>query len=153
MPVMPEKTEGYPGVRTILGFDYGKTHIGVAVGQELIASARPLVTLQTRQKTRLWRAIGELIEQWRPALLVVGIPRYADDSASAMTLAAQKFGRQLAGRYKLPVETIDERLSSFAAGQLLQHDLQRQTSSRRYDKNDIDQIAAALILESWFSQQ
>jgi putative Holliday junction resolvase len=137
--------------RTILGFDYGQIRIGIAIGQELMASARPLVTLKTQQKVLLWETISRLIEEWRPALLVVGVPYHADGSTNAVTLAALRFSRQLNGRYHLPVDTIDEHLSSFAAEQLLKSS--KSTKYRRNAKAYTDQMAAALILESWFNQQ
>lgn len=136
--------------RTVLGFDYGQVRTGIAVGQELTASARPLITLKTQQKKVLWQTIAQLIEEWRPELLVVGIPHYADGSDNLLTQAAQRFSRQLHGRYQLPVETIDERLSSMAAEERLRNN--PQAKYRRNTKDYVDQVAAALILESWFNQ-
>ena len=137
--------------RTLLGFDFGLSRIGIAVGQELTATARPLTTLTSQQQRPDWSAIGRIIEEWQPDLAIVGIPRHADGSASEMTTAALRFSRQLAGRYHLAIDTIDERLSSVAAeafiaqaGQLNQR--------RRRDRCTIDQVAAALILESWFNR-
>lgn len=129
-----------PEPRTVLGFDYGLHRIGVAVGQELTGSARPLTTLPGRD----WAAIAGLIADWRPALLVVGVPYQADGGAGATARAALRFGRQLHGRFGLPVATIDERLSSFAA---------RDRLGRRPAPGELDRAAAALILESWFNAQ
>lgn len=135
--------------RTALGFDFGQVRIGVAVGQELTATANPLITLPTRNGRPDWDAISRLIRQWRPDVLVVGAPRYADGGANAVTNGALRFSRQLHGRYNLPVETIDERLSSheaesWAAAQGIRLDRGRLT---------VDALAAALILQSWFNQQ
>lgn len=137
-------------IRTVLGFDYGQKRTGIAVGQELTASARPLATLQTQQKVLFWETISKLIAEWRPELLIVGIPRHADGTANAVTLTALRFSRQLHGRYRLPVETIDEHLSSFAAEQLLNNS--ERAKYRRNSKAYTDQVAAVLILESWFHQ-
>ncbi len=129
-----------PEPQAVLGFDYGLHRIGVAVGQTLTGAARPLTTLAGRD----WNAIAKLIADWRPALLVVGVPRHADASASDTTRAALRFSRQLHGRFGLPVATIDERLSSFAARDFL---------GRRPAPGELDRVAAALILESWFNEQ
>lgn len=136
--------------RTVFGFDFGRKRIGVAVGQELIGTARPLTTLSGRPSPD-WVAIGRLIAQWQPVLLVVGIAYHADGTPNPTTEAALLFGRQLHERYQLPVETIDERLSSWEAADLFaQSDLGRRG---RQNESTIDQVAAALILESWFNQQ
>lgn len=132
--------------RTVLGFDYGTVRIGVAVGQELLKTARPLAVLQSRGQRPDWPAIERLIHEWRPGLLVVGVPRHADASAAPLTEPALRFGRRLHGRYGLPVETIDERLSSWAAGHLTA------THARLLRDGRHDAEAAALILDSWFNQ-
>ena len=134
--------------RTLLGFDYGRNRIGVAVGQELTATARPLVTLPTRNQRPDWDAIARLIEDWRPDLLIVGVPYHADGSGNSITALAQRFSRQLTGRYGLAVDTIDERLSSLEAEKLI---ARFQRASHRRDKSLIDQVAAAVILETWFN--
>ncbi len=133
--------------RTVLGFDFGRLRIGVAVGQELTATAQPLVTLTARQGPD-WDAIARLIAEWRPQLLVVGLPRYADGGASDITRAALAFCRQLGRRYGLPVETMDERLSSHEAASRLA----ARPGRRRRTPPGVDPVAAAVILESWFNQ-
>ncbi|MCP5424976.1 MAG: Holliday junction resolvase RuvX [Gammaproteobacteria bacterium] len=133
--------------RTVLGFDYGKVRIGTAIGQELLKTARPLVILQARDQRPDWPAIARLIDEWRPDLLVVGVPRHADASRSSLTAAALRFGRQLRGRYSLPVELIDEHLSSWAASQALPPQPSRTRATRD------DARAAAMILETWFEHQ
>ena len=136
--------------RTVLGFDFGRVRIGVAVGQELTGAARPLTTLTVREQRIDWCAIARLITDWRPDLLIVGVPRQADGSANAITEAAFRFGRRLNGRYRLPVETIDERLSSRAAENLLQVSPRSRRDRRRHS---LDAVAAAVIVETWFNQK
>ena len=131
--------------RVVLGFDYGAKRIGVAVGQELTATAQPLMTLATQPATALWIRLTKVIQQWQPALLVVGLPQQADGRANALSAAVQSFAQQLNERFALPVETIDERLSSYAAERYLQ----QHNQGKRTRKSDIDCMAAALILESW----
>ncbi len=133
--------------RIALGFDVGRLRIGVAVGDTLTGSARPLCILPTRQQHPDWEAIARLIAEWRPDGLVVGVPRHADETANAMTDAALRFCRQLHGRYHLPVATVDERLSSWEAEQ-------RQsatTGRRRNSPAHLDAQAAAIILETAFN--
>lgn len=124
-----------------LGFDYGIKRIGVAVGQRLTGTATPLAALKTRQRKPDWDAISKIIQMWKPAALVVGLPLLADGSDSHSTINARNFMNQLHKRYGLPVHGMDETLSSYAA---------QEFSS---DPNDpLDAIAAQLILESWFAQ-
>ncbi|HAS50628.1 MAG TPA: Holliday junction resolvase RuvX [Gammaproteobacteria bacterium] len=133
--------------RIALGFDVGRLRIGVAVGDTLTGSARPLCILPTRQQRPDWEAIARLMVEWRPDGLVVGVPRHADDTANAMTDAALRFCRQLHGRFHLPVATMDERLSSWEAEQ-------RQsatTGRRRKNPAHLDAQAAAVILETAFN--
>ncbi len=136
--------------RTLLGFDYGSKKIGVAVGQELTRSSTPLKTLRNSGGDPDWRAIGELIEQWRPAALVVGIPLNMDGSEQPMTAAARRFVRRLEGRYGLPVHAADERLSSIEAGQLMYEATAGDRGSRR--RLGVDEVAATVILQTFFSQ-
>lgn len=134
-----------------MGFDFGRIRIGVAIGEAVTGSARPLRTLPAWRHRPDWNAIGRLIAEWQPDLLVVGIPCHADDTASATTEAALRFSRQLHGRFHLPVATIDERLSSWEAGQ--RQGEAATTRRRRGGEIALDAEAAAVILESWFNQQ
>jgi len=130
--------------QTVLGFDYGKVRTGIAVGQSVSGTATALTTLTSRNQKPDWEGINQLIIEWQPDALVVGIPVHMDGSEQAMTTAARKFGRQLNGRFQLPVYEAEERLSSMEAEQYL-------GSSR--DKAAIDKEAARLILQSWLEQQ
>ena len=101
--------------RVVLGFDFGEKRIGVAVGQELTGTARGITTLTSKNRQPDWEAISRLIEEWRPDLLVVGHPLHMDGSEQPLTHLAYRFGNRLSGRYNLPVERVDERLSSYEA--------------------------------------
>jgi putative Holliday junction resolvase len=133
-----------------LGFDFGRVRIGVAIGEAVTGSARPLCVLPTRQQQPDWAAIARLIQDWRPDRLVVGVPRQADDSANAVTESALQFSRQLGERFRLPVATIDERLSSWEAEQRCFESI---PMKRRRPDQRLDAQAAAVILESWFNHQ
>lgn len=139
--------------RTLLGFDYGTKHIGVAVGQELTGTSTPLATLPSRYENPDWGTISRLIEEWRPAALVVGIPLNMDGTDQPMTKAARRFARRLEGRFRLPVHLADERLSSVEAGRLLHgHDADAGTRRARR-RRELDEVAAHLILQTYFSQR
>ncbi len=133
-----------PPPRTLMGFDYGRRRIGVAVGQELTASARPLATVTCGD----WQRIERLIAEWQPAALVVGVSRHGDDTASATTQRTLRFVAELAQRSGLPVHTIDERLSSHEAEQRLW----AAGGNPQRNKAAVDQLAAAVILESWLQE-
>ncbi len=125
----------------IMGFDYGSKRIGVAIGQSLTTSARPLTIVPVKNRQIDWARISALIQEWQPDALVVGLPKHADGSDNPITVAARRFSRQLHGRYQLPVHTIDETLSSVAAAEKI---------SRK--GGDLDAIAAQIILETWLSE-
>lgn len=133
--------------QTYLAFDYGQKRIGVAVGQDLTRTASALTTLKTRNNTPPWEEITDLIKTWQPQAFVVGLPYNKDGSEHAITQAARRFGNQLHGRYGLPVHWVDERLTSSEAERIL---AERGVRSK---KEDVDKVAAQLILQSWFEQQ
>ena len=132
--------------QTLLGFDYGTKRIGVAVGQDITRTVTPLTTLRCSNETPDWKAISKLIEEWKPDKLVVGLPLHLDGTSQALTDRAQRFGNQLKGRYNLPVEMVDERLTSHEA------ETELVTRKGKSTKADIDALAAALILQSWLDQ-
>ena len=134
--------------RTVLGFDFGLHHIGIAVGQEITHSANPVTTLIARDGQPRWEQITGILEQWRPDLLVVGLPLNMDGSEQPLTVVARRFGNRLRGRYGLPVEWIDERLSTVEARERLS--LEAHLLSRH---RDLDQLAAQCILQTWLTEQ
>lgn len=142
-----------PGERTLLGFDYGTKNIGVAVGQEITASATPLTTLKTHHGNPDWSAISKLIATWQPDALVVGIPLNMDGTEQEMTHAARRFANRLRGRYHLPVIGVDERLSSIEAEHIMQDPEQMARIQIQKHTDSIDQIAAQLILTQYLSSQ
>jgi putative Holliday junction resolvase len=133
---------------TYLGFDFGNKKIGVAVGQTTTGTASPLQTIRSINQTPNWDIIGKLIEQWRPAGLVVGVSRQADGSDNPVTPRMLKFCRQLEGRYHLPVYQQDESLSTFEAKQML-FDEVGVNATKLWEVQD--QLAAQLILQTWLN--
>lgn len=140
-----------PGTR-FLGFDFGEARIGVASGQRITASATALATISARGGEPDWARIDDLIAEWQPDALVVGIPVHLDGTEQPLTAAARRFARRLASRYDLPVHPADERLSSRAAREAIAAD-RRTGTARRTRKGDVDRMAARLILEQWLAQQ
>ena len=129
---------------TLLGFDFGPKKVGVAVGQTITGTASPLTTLRAVNDKPDWHGINELIEQWKPDALVVGLPYNMDDSETELAERVKRFARQLEGRYGLHVDLVDERLTSQAA---------RAQMGKRIKKTEsIDAVAAKLILETWLSE-
>lgn len=128
----------------LLGFDYGTKRIGVAVGQTLTGSARPLTIVRARDGKPDWEAISRLITEWQPAALVVGLPVHMDGTEHERTARARRFGNQLAGRYNLPVHRVDERLTSYEA------ELELRAQGKGGEAPDA--VAAQLILQSWLDE-
>lgn len=131
--------------QTLLAFDFGLKRTGVAVGNTLTGSARPLVTVEAEDSAKRFAAIAGLIAEWGPAALIVGRPVNTSGDATEMTARAERFARQLQGRFGLPVKFADERYSSAAAGDALK--------VGRKDKQKIDAAAAAIILQAWLDEQ
>ncbi len=132
--------------RRILGFDFGMKRIGVAFGEEATGIATPLQIVKCVNTRPDWDRISDLVREWCPELLVVGLPINADGSEHEVTRAAQKFSRQLGGRYGIAVEMFDERLSSVEAESRIRA---ATGQKRRKEKPGIDAMAACVILEDW----
>ena len=128
----------------MLAFDYGLRTIGVAVGNSLLGSASALAALAARDGVPDWERVRQLLDEWKPDLLLVGLPLNMDDTPSDMSARAERFARRLTGRFGIASEMMDERLSSFEARSLVDD----------YAQNvALDSIAACLILQSWFAAQ
>ncbi|MGB5279549.1 MAG: Holliday junction resolvase RuvX [Gammaproteobacteria bacterium] len=135
--------------RSVMGFDFGLQRIGLATGQTLTGTATPLTTLHAVNHKPDWDSISSQIEQWQPDVLIVGIPYQLDGGESDITRAARNFSRQLEQRFSLPVYTIDESLSSYAAEQALK----TEKKIAKHNKHEVDKIAAAMIVQSWLNSQ
>ncbi len=144
---MPGTPEARP--ETVLAFDYGRRRIGVAVGQQVTGSASALGTLDNGAGGVDWPRLDALIADWRPARLLVGLPKRADGSPGELADAIGEFCERL-GRYGLPVTTVDERYSSLEAERALREG-RRAGRRRRVTKGDVDAAAAAVIAERWLA--
>ena len=131
---------------TVLAFDFGTRRIGVAVGNTVLRVARPLTTIAAEASAPRFAALAALIDEWRPRLLVVGRPVHADGTPHEMTARAERFARQLEGRFGLEVERVDERYTTQRAESSL-----AEAGVRAGDRKAVrDEVAAQHILQAWF---
>ncbi len=135
--------------KTYLAFDYGTRNIGLASGQSVTRTAVERPALKAKDGVPNWQEVEALLKEWKPDLVIVGLPLNMDDSESELAARARKFGQRLHGRFGVAVEMVDERLSSYEA----KGEVMAKGGSRDYGKNPVDSIAARLILESWFNEQ
>lgn len=137
------------GLGTVLAFDFGTKRIGVAVGEMMLGQARALATIHHEANEARFAAIEKLIAEWQPARLVVGLPLSVDGEAHDMTARAERFARQLEGRFKLPVALVDERFSSTDA----EARLAEKGQGWKQRKETLDAEAAATILQGFFDSR
>ena len=104
---------------TLLAFDYGTRKIGVAIGNTLTRQARPLTILVSATRQQRFQAIGQLLVEWQPDTVIVGLPLTLDNQEQYASLQARRFANQLHGRFGVSVELVDERGSSMEAQQIL----------------------------------
>ena len=138
-----------PPAGTVLAFDFGTQRIGVAVGETRLGLAHPLTTIANAAAGQRHGAIEALIAEWKPALLVVGLPTHADGAPHAMTVRARRFARELEDRFALPVMLCDERFTTQVAAGALREAGAR--GARR--KMGRDRVAAQLILQAYFDHR
>ena len=146
---MPEGAAPAKAPQVVLAFDFGARRIGVACGDTVRRRASPLGAVPTDTSGPRWEAIGSLVREWQPTMMVVGLPYNADGSESTAASRARNFARELTRRYALPVELIDERYSSLEAGARLKEARASGLRRRRVAKTDIDAESACVILERW----
>ncbi len=143
---MPEaigpQAGGPSGPETVLAFDYGRKHVGVAVGQSVTGTARPLTELPARAGKIDRPALDALLQAWRPDRLVVGLPLNMDGTESALSAEARTFAQRLGRQTQLPVTMTDERLTTREA---------RAQAAERRSRESEHAIAATLIAESYLA--
>ena len=120
--------------RCFLAFDFGLKRTGVANGNSLLRQASPLTSVAAEGEAR-FAPVAKLIAEWQPDALVVGVPWYPDGAPHDNTRRAQRFARQLKGRFKLPVHEVDERYST--------------TEALASGAADVDAASAAVILDQF----
>ena len=120
--------------QTILAFDFGEKRIGVAVGNTITKTSEPLKIIQEKNQDDKFQAIEQLINEWQPQLLVVGLPTHPDGAEHEMTQKAKRFGNQLNGRFQKEIIWVDERYTSVSVD------------------GGNDALAAQLILQQYLDQ-
>lgn len=133
---------------TVLAFDFGERRIGVAVGEIQLGMAHPLATIEAESNDDRFARIEKLITEWRPVLLIVGLPLAMDGGEHATTALARRFAQRLEGRYGIETRLVDERLTSVEA----ERQVREMGKDVRSSRAKVDQLAARLILESYFNQ-
>lgn len=123
--------------QTVICFDFGLKKIGVAIGDTLICEARPLKILTSETKVRRFQLVEAVLGEWRPDLVVVGLPLTLDGKEQPASQHARRFANQVEGRFGYPVVLVDERNSS------------RQAQDFFDAGNQDDAIAAAIILQRY----
>ena len=138
--------------QTLLGFDYGRRKIGIAVGQTSTGFAEGIATILADSPAGPWLKIRKLIEDWQPDTLVVGLPLSADRSEPKSAGYAREFGRQLHFRFELPVDFVNEALTTDFADTIIRETtpLGKRITNRR--KSVRDQLAAELILKTYIHE-
>jgi len=126
----------------VLGFDFGMRRIGVAVGQTITRSASPLKTLYCIRGDPDWSEVSQIVSDWKPDALVVGLPIPADRTETPLLKSVRQFVQKLTDRYLLPVHTVNEFLSSWEA---------ELTILDRRSKQETDPVAAQIILQTWLN--
>jgi putative holliday junction resolvase len=145
---MPEKA-----ARTVLAFDFGLQRIGVAVGEPELGTAHPLQGVVAHTQPGRLTAIERLVTEWRPSLLVVGRPLGEDGVPHEMTRRAERFARQLNGRFRLPVEMVDERYSSAEVESRMRAAYGSRKAASLARGKTLDSHAAQIILEQYFGDR
>jgi putative Holliday junction resolvase len=144
----PAPSTQNPPVGTVLAFDFGERRIGVAVGELQLGIAHPLETIDATANDARFARIAALLQEWRPVLLVVGLPLALDGGEHRLTGMARKFTQRLHGRFGIPTRLVDERLTSVEAQRIARESGLRARDSKRH----VDPLAAKLILETFFDE-
>lgn len=119
---------------TFIAFDFGVKRTGVAVGNRVFGTAQPQGAIVAQGDAR-FEQIALRLKEWKPDGIVVGVPYHPDGAAHENTVRAKKFGRQLHGRFGLPVFEVDERYST--------------TEALAAGAKDADAASACIILEQF----
>ncbi|WEG14096.1 Holliday junction resolvase RuvX [Pullulanibacillus sp. KACC 23026] len=135
----------------IMGLDYGSKTVGVAISDALGMTAQGIETIHYVQHKQheIYERLETLIKEYEVTKIVVGLPKHMNNSIGERGEASQRFANSLRKRWDLPVELVDERLTTVSAERMLiSADV-----SRKKRKTVIDKMAATLILQSYLDQQ
>lgn len=135
-----------PARGTVLAFDWGEKRVGVAVGELELRTAHPLSVINRVRKGDEIAGVAALVKEWRPVLAVVGVPGTTSDAEHPLSPRCRAFARQIEAHFHIPVHLVDERLSSWAADDLLKQG----HAPWQARKARLDPVAAQQILETFF---
>ncbi|MBT8141831.1 MAG: Holliday junction resolvase RuvX [Gammaproteobacteria bacterium] len=138
--------------QSIMALDYGQRRIGVAVGNPITRNAQALTTVIISDPFTISNALLDVIKEWQPHKLVMGMPYNADGSESGMGKSIRRYAALLSDRIDMPIEFIDESYSSREAGKQIKELRQTGKRNRRVKKTDIDKAAAAVMLQRWMDE-
>lgn len=131
---------------TALAFDFGTKSIGCAIGQSITGTAQALPAFKAQDGIPNWEAIEKCLKEWKPDVVIVGLPLNMDGTEQDLTLRARKFANRLQGRFGVNVHLQDERLTTTQA----RSEIFERGGFKSLKKGKIDGVSACLILESWF---
>ncbi|URJ32927.1 Holliday junction resolvase RuvX [Candidatus Blochmannia vicinus] len=137
-------------VNIIMGFDFGTKNIGVAIGQKLTCTVRPLTVLQSQSGIPNWEKIKDIYNIWKPVVMIVGLPLKINGDEQPITVLARRFAKQLKKQFPVVVEMHDERFSTSEAR--LNYFENHHNYLRSQQDIKINAIAAGVILKSWLNQ-
>ena len=131
---------------TALAFDFGTKSIGCAIGQSITGTAQALPAFKAQDGIPNWEAIEKCLKEWKPDVVIVGLPLNMDGTEQDLTLRARKFANRLQGRFGVNVHLQDERFTTTQA----RSEIFERGGFKALKKGKIDGVSACLILESWF---
>ena len=138
--------------QTVLGFDYGRRKIGIAIGQTSTGFAEGIATIPADSPAGPWLKIEQLIEGWQPDALVVGLPLAVDGSEPEFAGCVREFGKQLQCRFELPVDFVNETLTTDFADAIIRETTAPGKRITKRRKSMRDQLAAELILKTYIHE-
>ena len=136
----------------ILGLDYGTKTVGVAISDPLLLTAQELETIVRKRPNALRRTlvrIQEICDEYKVEKIILGYPRNMDDSEGFRCGETLEFKKLLEKRVDIPIELLDERLTTVYADEILEES----GVAKKDRKKVIDQIAAAIILQDYLDNR
>jgi len=159
--VIDPQKKSAQATRSILGIDYGRARIGLAIAEVDSALPRPLATLKRVNRNEDMRRLRELVREHGVGQIVVGLPLRLDGTRGEMAEEATRFAARVRKQLNVPVEMVDERLTSWEAERLLEeqggHFLRAAKAAQKKGKREaarasVDAVAAAVILKEYLEQ-
>lgn len=132
-----------------LGLDLGSERIGVAISDDRRSVATPLEVIPARDRRAADIRVTELVNEWEPTVIVVGLPLQLDGEEGISARRTKKVTRRLSATLSVPIVTYDERLTTVTAHRLLDE----QEVPHRNRRDMVDMVAAQVILQGWMDKE